>query len=219
MGEEEDFAIALAYVHAERARHEAREAHPYDGVLGVLPEWCSDLEKDEFLRIRNKILDYQWPEHDGMVATPEGVHGWIQAYCSGGQWPEQFSEEIGRLAQFLNTVNRRQGFAAGKQHAERLKAGVREQNFRAEAGKARAGVYGVMRQVIERLKPKSLSDFLRQLEDERCLDKLQSASLGPIDFEVQDIYEGDQKILYISGGVESKASFRTIRNYISMLKK
>src|SRR5690349_4177193 len=127
--EEESLKAIAALLQAEAERERSRLASAYDGVLGELPSWFPGLDRLEFLRLRNKILERS-------RASPADVKKWVDAYKRAGEvegrcdyWPMEFHEEIGRLAQlyaaFLMGPEKGLTFLLGKQHAKTIKRGVR----------------------------------------------------------------------------------------------
>jgi hypothetical protein len=79
-----------------------RDTEPYDGVLGVLPEWVPQWHQDQFRKVRNELLDRQWP--DGFRPSGADVRRWIDAYAALGDSqneayiPEEVCEKVGYLA-------------------------------------------------------------------------------------------------------------------------
>lgn len=100
------------YLDARFERIEQRASRPYDGVLGVLPEWLPEKDRRNFVRIRDNIL-----ERDKRY-TPERLRLWVLAYCHAGEdgwitdWPHELEAEIGQLAEFYAAV--RSGMEAGR---------------------------------------------------------------------------------------------------------
>ena len=78
----------------------------YDGVLGLPPDWVDEWHQNNFIRIRNNLLDNSM---NGERVLPEQIANWIKQYCA--QWitvdgidpadiyiPEQILGDIGYLA-------------------------------------------------------------------------------------------------------------------------
>lgn len=234
--EEQDCAAIVGLVERMDATNDARRREPYDGLLGELPEWFPEWDRDEFLRLRNNLLDeiYPWvrenmTELDPMVITRKlsaVVKTWIEAYRSASDasrgWPERYEQTIGTLARyysaFLRGPQAGERFALGDKHATTMGAGRQATTFRKLAGKARAGKHGLVRQVVERLKPKNLDDLLGQLESDAGQDLLASVSRGPLAFEVQEVDIDDEVVRYLSEGQELEVKFKTLKNHIARIK-
>jgi hypothetical protein len=230
-----DLEIAAAYLRRERDRHEARKKHPYDGVLGELPEWFPDLDKEEFLRIRDNLIDDLYPSRDEMREIDQQqvtrkvaatIKEWIEDFINPSDkspiWPDDRAETVGKLAQlyavFQKGQDRGRKLILGKSQALTMQEGERSRKFKKEGGKNRAGKYGIVRRVIERLKPSNLDDLLQMFEADDALDELARPSLGPtVDFAVVRVDEDRGIVEYLTKGRVKEVPFKTLQNHIGRL--
>ena len=102
---EDDFLDKLIGA-AEMNVLEWRDSQPYDGVLGQLAEWVPDEIKDEFYKIRNKLLNAMNYKEQVKVKK---IRQWIDEYHArqnlqkdvaygGGTTPPQFMRDVSYLA-------------------------------------------------------------------------------------------------------------------------
>lgn len=92
----------------ERAANlnEQRNAAPFDGVMGLPPDWFPERHVREFQDARNRLLD---SNRFGEAVTPDVVRQWIAAYKSWGEVeqpefvafvPPEVEHDVGLLANF-----------------------------------------------------------------------------------------------------------------------
>lgn len=92
--------------------HEWRNSQPYDGVAGQLPEWAPEWHKNEFRKIRDKLLDT--PLY-GEEVSRENIIRWMDDYCAldglqeGASWggfiPPEVWGDVGYLAHIRYSVS------------------------------------------------------------------------------------------------------------------
>jgi hypothetical protein len=91
---------------------------------------------------------------------------------------------------------------------------------RIRAGKRKRGTKGVLRRVVERLKPASLEEFLELLsgDDESVLDKLQARE-DPIHFEFIERQDDRGILLYKADLKEKRVSYKRIANLVQEVRR
>lgn len=97
-------AAFLAAIEGIDDIHEKLTEDPYDGVLGQLPEWAPKWHQENFLRIRNKLLDNRY---QGDKLTPEKMLAFMDRYRDLGEVeddvyiPQEMWADIDYLANLL----------------------------------------------------------------------------------------------------------------------
>jgi len=76
----EDVAVMAAFLERRAKARSELEAHPYDGVRGLPPDWVPEPTVTRFRELRNRLI-----EDDGW--TPEQLAGKLDTYTHD---PEQF---------------------------------------------------------------------------------------------------------------------------------
>ena len=91
----------LAWFERTDAIHEKRAEDPYDGVVGQLPEWVPKWHQEQFVFIRNRLLDNGY---QGKKLTPEKILTFMNRYQDLGEVegdayiPRELWDDIGSLA-------------------------------------------------------------------------------------------------------------------------
>lgn len=169
--------VPMPATHAQRAIH-----RPYNGVLGVLPDWFAERDRCEFLRLRNKLLDFVWPasaDKPKRRVKPIVVKQWIDAYRTAGEregrsgsWPSEFTEEIAFLAQmyYAHTLGEERGqrFLYGDEQARTLHA-PRKAGRRSAEQRRRNSEFlrAEIARIEQRLQPRERSNKRISLELEK----------------------------------------------------
>ncbi len=95
-------------------KYEQRENVPFNGVMGLMPEWVPIFHKNDFYRIRNNLLNDTY-EYDGELISEDRIVNWIDAYAFIAEAPsEEYSRPsiiplelmvvIGKLYQYRHAV-------------------------------------------------------------------------------------------------------------------
>ena len=98
---EADLALARRWLIADKAWEERVRREPYDGVIGLVPDWFPQPISAEFERVRFNLLRSSVA---GEEVTPELVRLWVDRYKALGEGdkddyiPREFFEQVSRLA-------------------------------------------------------------------------------------------------------------------------
>ena len=88
---------------------EQRKNVSFNGVMGSMPEWMPPFHRNEFLRIRDNLLNDTY-DYDGELTSEAKIIVWIDEYQMMGETdrqaniPLELMEVIGKLYQYRHAV-------------------------------------------------------------------------------------------------------------------
>jgi hypothetical protein len=172
---------------AVRAALEAlreRNAKPYDGLLGQLPDWVPPPLPHEFVAVRNRLLDSE---------SIDKVQEWMRLWCSptSGEWmayvPPEYDRDIDSLVYIQRLVNLgpQAGIDAylGKSGMEVVRGVARVEHNRKAAKQPRAdGLQRVIREILlERPHDEPAAPFVEERLRELERDEVDGVTIESIE--------------------------------------
>ncbi len=209
-----------------------RDSQPYDGVLGQLPKWVPDKHKDEFCRIRDKLLD---TEIGGQEVSVKEIIQWVidfyklqnvresTVFYRGGYIPPEFWSDVSYLA----LINR--AVSLGEENGLPLlvdKEFIKGKEFSSGGAPKKGKEYepkASIRKVCEEIDSTKFEDVLKSLRDvEQCLDWYESTK-SPIGVLFTGVYDNEEVISYLLRGTlpdnQKQLSFKRLRDILTEIKK
>ncbi len=208
-----------------------RDSQPYDGVFGQLPKWVPDERRDEFCRIRNKLLD---TEIDGQKVSVKEIIQWIinfnklknlresTAFCRGGYIPPEVWSDVSYLALIHEAIS------LGEEKGLPLlvdKKAIKGTKFSSGGTPKKGKEYepkASIRKICTRIDSTKFDDVVDVLRDaDQCLDWYESTK-EPIGVFFTAVDDDDEVISYLSRGAlpdkQKQLSFKRLRDILTDIK-
>lgn len=209
--------------------HKCRNSQPYDGVAGRLPEWVPEWHKNEFRKIRDKLLDT--PLY-GEEVSRENIILWMDNYCalgslrvgvcSSGFIPPEVWDDVGYLAhiRYAVSLDKEKGLLllAGEQavKGERFSSGGTSKKGKEYEPKAS------IRKICANINSQKFDDVLEVLRDAEECAELYESTIDPIGVLFTEVDDGAGIIKYLLRGElpnnQKQITFRRLKNILSEIK-
>lgn len=209
-----------------------RNSQPYDGVLGQLPKWVPDERKDEFCRIRNKLLD---KEIYGQKGSVKEIIQWIisfyklknsresTAFYRGGNIPPEVWSDVSYLALIHEAIS------LGEEKGLPLladKKAIKGKKFSSGGAPKKGKEFepkASIRKICEEINSTKFEDVLKSLRNaDRCLDWYESTN-KPTGVLFMGVYDNKEVISYLLRGAlpdnQKQLSFKRLRGILTEIKK
>jgi len=208
-----------------------RNSQSYDGVLGQLPKWMPDERRDEFCRIRNKLLD---TKIDGQkIGVKEIIQRIISfyklknsrestAFCRGSYIPPEFWSDVS----YLTLIH--EAFSLGEEKGLPLladKKAIKGKKFSSGGATKKGKEYepkASIRKICTRIDSTKFDDVVDALRDaDQCLDWYESTK-KPTGVLFMAVYDNEEVISYLSRGAlpdkQKQLSFKRLRDILTDIK-